>query len=63
MPSAYQLHQALARVQAQRGATADAIKSYESAIKLNAKKTASETRDYEAATKALDELKRRGSVR
>jgi hypothetical protein len=58
LPNAYQLHQSLARAQAQRGAKADAIKSYESALKLNPKKTPAEIRDHDAATTALAELKR-----
>jgi len=58
LPNAYQLHQALGRAQAQRGAKADAIKSYESALKLNPKKTADEIRDHDTATKALEDLRR-----
>jgi hypothetical protein len=59
LPNAYSLHQALARDQAQRGAVADAIQSYESALRLNPKKTETERRDQEAATKALAELRAR----
>lgn len=58
IPNAYQLHQALGRAQAQRAATADAIKSYELALKLNPGKTPPEIRDREAAVKALDGLKK-----
>jgi hypothetical protein len=57
LPNAYQLHQALGRAQAQRGAKADAIKSYEAALKLNPRKTPAEIRDHEAATKALADLR------
>ena len=60
LPNAHQLHQALARALAQRGATADAIKSYEAALKLNPKKTAPEIRDFDAATQALVELRKKG---
>jgi peptidylprolyl isomerase len=56
LPNAYQLHQALGRVQTQRKATAEAIKSYEAAIKLNPGKTPPEIRDRETAVKALDDL-------
>jgi peptidylprolyl isomerase len=59
LPTAYQLHQALARAQAQRGATADAIKSYEAALKLNAGKTAAQVRDRDAATQALADLRKK----
>ena len=62
LPNAYQLHQALARAQAQRAATADAIKSYETALKLNPGKTPPEVRDREAAVKALDGLKKGAST-
>ena len=58
LPNAYQLHQALGRAQAQRQATVEAIKSYETALKLNPGKTAPEVRDREAAVKALDALKK-----
>jgi hypothetical protein len=57
LPDAYTLHQALARAQAQRGAAADAIRSYETALRLNPKKTEAERRDEGAATKALAELR------
>lgn len=56
LPEAYPLHQALARAQSQRGAVADAIRSYESALRLNMKKTDTTRRDYETAAKALAEL-------
>jgi hypothetical protein len=58
LPNAYQLHQALGRAQSQRKATAEAIKSYETAIKMNPGKTPPEIRDRETAVKALDDLKR-----
>lgn len=57
LPDAYQLHQALGRYQSQRGAAADAIRSYENALRLNTKKTEAARRDYDAATKALAELR------
>ncbi len=59
LPDAYQLHQALGRAQSQRGAVADAIRSYENTIRLNSKKTDAARRDYETATKALAELRAR----
>jgi tetratricopeptide (TPR) repeat protein len=59
LPDAYQLHQALGRSQSQRGAVADAIRSYEHALRLNTKKTDAARRDYETATKALEELRAR----
>ena len=58
LPTSYQLHQALARAQAQRGATVEAIKSYETAITLNPGKTPPEVRDRETAVKALADLKK-----
>jgi len=57
LPEAYQLHQALARLQATRGDKPAAIKSYETALKLNPKKTAAEIRDHETATAALTALR------
>jgi len=57
LPDAYQLHQTLGRLQATRGDKPAAIKSYEAALKLNAKKTPAEIRDYEAATAALAALR------
>jgi tetratricopeptide (TPR) repeat protein len=57
LPDAYQLHQTLGRLQATRGDKAAAIKSYETALKLNPKKTATEIRDYEATTTALAAIK------
>lgn len=57
LPEAYPLHQALARAQGQRGAVADAIRSYENALRLNPRKTDAARRDYDAAAKALEELK------
>lgn len=59
LPDAYQLHQAMGRSQSQRGAVADAIRSYENALRLNAKKTEAARRDYETSTKALAELRAR----
>jgi arylsulfatase A-like enzyme len=59
LPDAYQLHQALGRAQSQRGAVADAIRSYENALRHNTKKTDAARRDYETATQALAELQKR----
>jgi arylsulfatase A-like enzyme len=60
LPNAHLLHQALAREQTGRGAIADAIRSYETALRLNPRTTDAERRDHEAATKALAELRGRG---
>ena len=57
LPDAYQLHQALGRLQATRGDKPSAIKSYEAALKLNPKKTAAEIRDHETTTAALAALR------
>ena len=57
LPNAYQLHQTLARLQATRGDKPAAIKSYEIALTLNPKKTATEIRDHETATAALAALR------
>jgi hypothetical protein len=57
LPDAYQLYQALGRAQSQRGAVADAIRSYENTLRLNTKKTEAARRDYDTATKALAELR------
>ena len=57
LPEAYQLHQALGRLQATRGGKPAAIKSYETALKLNPKKTPVEIRDHETATAALAALR------
>jgi Tfp pilus assembly protein PilF len=57
-PKMYQLHQSIARAQAQRGAKANAIKSYETALKLNPKKTPAHVSDRDAATKALADLRK-----
>jgi hypothetical protein len=57
LPNAYQLHQTLGRLQATRGDTSAAIKSYETALKLNSKKTATEIRDHETTTAALAALR------
>jgi len=51
LPDAYQLHQALGRAQIAREDKAAAIKSLEAALKLNPRKTPTEMRDHEAATK------------
>jgi hypothetical protein len=60
LPDAYTLHPALARAQAQRGAVAEAIRSYETALRLNPKKTDAGRRDEEAgAAKALAEFRAR----
>ena len=59
LPESHALHQALARMQAQRGAAAEAIRNYEAALRLNPKQTDADRRDAEAATKALAELKAR----
>jgi hypothetical protein len=53
LPDAYQLHQSLGRLQAARGDKPAAIKSFETALKLNPKKTATEIRDFDATTAAL----------
>ena len=57
LPNAYQLHQSLGRAQATRGDKLAAIKSYETALQLNPKKTAGEIRDFETATTALAALR------
>jgi arylsulfatase len=57
LPDAYRLHQALAREQSQRGANAEAIQSYEAALRLNPKTTDAERRDADAASKALAEVR------
>jgi len=57
LPDAYQLHQALGRLQATRGDKPAAIKSYEAALKLNPRKTATEIRDHETTTAALAALR------
>jgi len=57
LPDAYQLHQALGRAQIAREDKAAAIKSLEAALKLNPRKTPTEMRDHEAATKALAAIK------
>ncbi len=63
LPDAYSLHQALAGAQSQRGAVANAIRSYEAALQLNPRTTDAERRDHEAATRALAELRARASDR
>jgi len=57
LPDAYQLHQALGRIQATRGDKPAAIKSYEAALKFNPRKTAAELRDFDATTAALAAIK------
>lgn len=57
LPDAYQLHQTLGRLQVTRGDRSAAIKSYETALKLNPRKTATEVRDFEAITAALAALR------
>lgn len=57
LPNAYQLPQALGRAQAQRGAVADAIQSYEAALRLNKRTTDAERKDFDTATTALADLK------
>ena len=57
LPDAYQLYQTLGRLQATRGDKAAAIKSYETALKLNPKKTPTEIRDHETTTAALAALR------
>ena len=57
LPNAYQLHQTLGRLQATRGDKPAAIKSYETALKLNPKKTPAEIKDYETVTAALAALR------
>jgi tetratricopeptide (TPR) repeat protein len=57
LPDAHGLHQALARAQSRRGAIAEAIRSYEAALRLNPKATDADRRDYDEATQALAELR------
>jgi FKBP-type peptidyl-prolyl cis-trans isomerase len=57
LPDAYQIPQALAKSQAQRGDKEDAIKNYDAALKLNKKDSKTAQTDFDAATKALEELK------
>jgi hypothetical protein len=56
VPGAHALHQALAAAQAQRGAAAEAISSYETALRLNPQATDADRRAHAAVTKALAEL-------
>jgi arylsulfatase len=58
LPNAHALHQALAREQAERGAIAEAVRSYEAALRLNPKTTAADRRDFDAATQALALLRK-----
>ena len=57
LPDAYQLHQALGRLQAGRGDAPAAIRSYETALQLNPKKTPIHVRDFETTTTALAALR------
>jgi hypothetical protein len=57
LPDAYQLHQTLGRLQATRGDKSAAIKSYETALRLNPRKTAAQIRDHETTTAALAALR------
>lgn len=57
LPDAYQLHQTLGPLQATRGDKAAAIKSYETALRLNPRKTSAETRNHETAKAALAALR------
>jgi arylsulfatase len=59
LPDAHALHQAMAAVLRRRGAVADAIRSYEAARRLNPKATDRDRRDFDAASKALAELRAR----
>jgi hypothetical protein len=63
LPDSHSRHPALAASQSQRGSVAEAIRSYEAALRLNPKTTDAERRDYEAATKTLAELRARASDR
>ncbi|HEY4330176.1 MAG TPA: FKBP-type peptidyl-prolyl cis-trans isomerase, partial [Phycisphaerae bacterium] len=56
LPDAYQIPQALARTQAQRGAKDEAIKNYETALRLNKKDSKPALADFDTATKALATL-------
>jgi Tfp pilus assembly protein PilF len=56
LPEAYALHQSLAQAQSRRGATAEAIKSYESALRLNPKATDADRRAFGAARTACGML-------
>ena len=57
VPGAHALHQALAAAQVQRGAAAEAISSYETALRLNPQATDADRRAHAAVTKALAELR------
>lgn len=56
LPDAYEIPQALAKSQAQRGANDDAIKNYQAALKLNRKDSKTAQTDFDTATKALTDL-------
>ena len=56
-PNSYRLYQAIAVQQIQRAGIADAIASYESALRLNPRKSDDHKDDYAATTKALAKLK------
>jgi hypothetical protein len=53
IPDAYQIPQALARLQAQNTNTVDAVANYQTALKLNKKDTDTGRRDFDRATEAL----------
>ena len=59
MPDSYRLYQSLARAQAQRAAVAEAITSYEAALRLNPRRTAAQQTDHTNTTNALAELRTR----
>lgn len=56
LPDAYQIPQALARLQAQSTNTIDAIANYQTALKLNKKDTETGRRDFDRASEALKAL-------
>ena len=56
-PDAYRLYQAIAVQQIQRAGIADAITSYEAALRLNPRKSKDQKEDYTLATKTLAKLK------
>ena len=58
-PKSYEMHQALAGAQTERGAVAAAIKSFETALRLNPKKTLGDKTEADRATSALQQLRKR----
>src|SRR5262245_47772469 len=56
LPDAYQIPQALGRLQAQNTNTVDAIANYQAALKLNKKDTDASRRDFDRTTEALKTL-------